>query len=477
MIADGDDDVASAGGDALTSLFINLPAILLQRKWLIAATTIVFALAGVAGAYLWPPTYRSKAVLLVESAQIQSAKVGELSPEVIDQRIAKVRQQVLSRPDLLAIVQELQLYPRDRANSQFSDIVEKMRKAIVIEPVSAQIQQQSATIAFSMSFDYTDAEIARNVTQRLVERVLEVDSTRSAENAEDKVRFLKQQADQTQTKMAAVQQEIAAIKGRNGSVLSSTGTTFMDASPASYDGQIAALERDRSQMRAQRETAQSSATRDPIVAAAEAQLAALRATYAEQHPDVVLARQRLAEAKELAARTVKNLPLDVLGEQIAQLDRQIADLRAARGRAVAQTTNVLSAQSRAPLVQEQVAQLQSGLTVLDAQYTDTASKLREATSALELENQQKGDRLALVDPPVAEKDPVFPNRPLVMGLAAALGVLLGVGLAVGYEFMIRPIRGPVAAARAAGAALLGALPTAAVPRVRRGWRPFRKATS
>ena len=458
---------AEREGEGIGGLLSNLFAVLKQRKWLWLLPLIICSLIGVAAAFLIPASYRSKAVLLVESPQLASLPGGVDQESAIDERVAKVRQQVLSRPDLIAIAQELQLYPRERASSSLSDVVEKMRDDIKIEPVSTQIQSRAATIAFSLSFDYADPYSAQSVAQKLVERVLEVDSTRSADRAADNVRFLTDQATTMRSRMSELELQITGIKSKYGQILSSQGVTMMGGSSGSLDAQIASLERENSQLRGQREAAKTSAPRDPVVLAAEQQLSAVRSVYSEGHPDVVFAKQRLAEAKLLAAKNVTIIPLDALASQIETNNSQISVLRAARSREAAQITSVLTAQSRAPLVQEQVSQLEQQLKGLNDQFQDTSAKLASANTALRVENEQKGERLTVVDPPVVDTDPVWPNRWLVIGIGAGLGAALGILLAFLVEMILQPLRGPKAAMAIGGGDLLGAIPTLDAHRRRR----------
>ncbi|MEP6784468.1 MAG: Wzz/FepE/Etk N-terminal domain-containing protein [Sphingomonadales bacterium] len=465
---DYEDAAAEPQGDGIGGLLANVWSIAKQRKWMLIIPAIVCAIAAVGIAFLIPATYRSKAVLLVESPQLASVPGGTQQESAIDERVAKVRQQVLSRPDLIAIAQELQLYPKRRASTSLGDIVEDMRKAITIEPVSTQIQQRSATIAFSLSFDYSDPYGSQAVAQKLVERMLEVDSTRTAERAADNVRFLTDQSNAIRTRMAELQGQVSMIKSRYGQVLSSQGMTMLGGSAGGLDAQIAALERENSQLRAQRETAKTSAPRDPIVLSAEQALSAARAVYAETHPDVVIARQRLAEAKLLAEKNVANIPFDSIASQIETNNGQISILRAARSREAAQVSSVLSAQSRAPVIQEQVGQLEEQLKGMNDQYQDTALKLAAANTALRVENEQKGERLTVVDPPVVDETPVWPNRWLISGAGAGVGVALGLMLAFGLELLFQPLRGPRAAMALAGGELLGAIPTLASQHEKRG---------
>jgi polysaccharide biosynthesis transport protein len=457
-MTDNSDDDDSGG-----SFLVHLPTIAWQRKWWLIVPTFLLAIAGAAAAYFLPTTYRSTATLLVESSQLPEEVAGTPTTDVIDQRLAKVRQQVLSRPDLIEMIQRLDLYIKDRSSKPLSEIIDTLRENVRFAPVTSEIQQRgggrSATIAFTMSFDYPDAIKAQAVAQNVTDRILRIDSTKNAEQAANTVLFLTDQAKDLQTQISLLEQQISGLKARNGQALSSAGVTMMGSLGGGNEAQIAALQRDNAQLNAQRDLTKTAATRDPIVAQAEAQLAAARAVYTETHPDVILAKQRLAEAKELAVRTVGNLPIDTIATQIAFNNSQIQALMAARARDSAQSSAVMNAQSRAPLVLEQAAQLQQKLEGVNVQYQQVSGKLLTAQAASKMETEQKGERLMVIDPPVVPDKPASPNRPLLIfgGLAAGLG--LGLVCALGLELLLSPIRGVGSVKAITGFAPLAAIPT------------------
>lgn len=444
-----------------SSFLAHIPAIARQRKLLLIVPTIILFVAGVIAAFLLPTSYRSASVLLVESPQMQIGTPGDQSNEAIDQRVAKVRQQVLSRPDLIEMIQRLDLYTKERSSQPLSKIIEKLRDSVAFQPVGAEFTGgggKSSTIAFSMSVDYPDPVKAQAVAQDVVDRILRIDSTKNAEQAQDTVQFLTDQSANLETQIAALESQISGIKARNGPALSNSGMA-MFGSGGNYDAQIASLRRENTALNSQRDLTKTAANRDPVVSAAEQQLAAARAVYAETHPDVILARQRLAEAKELAAKNVGNMPLDPITSQIEFNNSQIAALQAAKSREGAQMSAMLNAQAHGPLIMEQVAQLQQKLDGLNAQYQQVSAKLMTAQSNAKMENEQKGERLTVVDPPVVPDRPDWPNRPLFIAGGALAGLGLGLLLMIGVELVLRPIRGLDTVKSITGAAPLAAIPT------------------
>lgn len=434
------DEEESEGG----SFLVHIPTIVKQRKWFLIVPGIIFLLAGIAAAFLLPTIYRSKATLLVEAPMLPQEIAEAPSADVVDQRIAKIRQQVLSRPELIELIQKNGLYTSERSKKPLSEVIEKMRDATTIEPLTSEIQQRSdgksSTIAFSLSFGYSDPIKAQTVAQDFTEQVLLLDATKNSEQAANTVQFLTDQATGLQQQIAQLEMQISGIKARNGSVLSNAGMTMLGGGGGSFDAQIAALQRDNAQLNQQRDLTKTSATRDPVVANAEASLAAARAVFSETHPDVILAKQRLAEAKELAARNVEKIPTDTIASQIAFNNSQIAALQAARSQESSRLSSMLGAQSRAPAVLEQIAQIQQRLDGLNTQYQGVSARLLTAQAGAKAESEQKGERLSVIDPPVVPEKPDSPNRPLLIagGLAAGLG--LGLVLVLALEMFFRPIR-------------------------------------
>ena len=446
-----------------SSFLAHIPAIVRQRKMLLIVPTVILFIAGVIAAFLLPTSYRSSSVLLVESAQMQIETEEEKSNEAIDQRVAKVRQQVLSRPDLIEMIQRLDLYTSERSSKPLSEIIRKLRDSVAFQPVGAEFSGtgsgKSSTIAFSMSVDYPDPVKAQAIAQDIVDRILTIDSTKTAEQAQDTVQFLSDQAASLETQASLLEGQISGIKARNGSAISNSGMTMLGGGSGNYDGQIAALMRENSQLNSQRDLTKTAANRDPVVAAAEQQLATARAVYAESHPDVILARQRLAEAKELAAKNVGNIPIDPITSQLEFNNSQITALRAAKARDSAQTSAILNAQARGPVVMDQIAQLQQRLDGLNVQYQQVATKLMQAQATAKMKNEQKGERLTVIDPPVVPDKPDWPNRPLFVGGGALAGLGLGIILMFGIELILRPIRGLDTVKAITGSAPLAAIPT------------------
>lgn len=437
-----------------------LPVILWQRRWWVIIPALIGVVAAVAAIFLIPPVYRANAVMLVQSPQLPTDVIGTADLDVVDRRIARIREQITARPELFALIERHGLYDSERKSDPLSEVIKDMRDAITLTPTQASgpdIGSGQKTIAFELAFDYREPTATQAVVQDLMNRILQLDASGNVEQATNTVQFLTDQAKGLESQINDLQGKISAINARNGGVLAG-GNMIVAGASGSYDVQIASLQRDNQSLVQQRNVAQTSDVRDPIVSAAEQRLAAALAVYSETHPDVIVAKQNLAQAQELAKSNTRKIPVDVIDQQIAFNNSQIAALRAAKAGEQAQVSAQLSSQARAPLVQQQIADLQQSLTAVNEQYKEVQTRLLAAKAGVRAEDEQMSERLSVVEPPVIPDSPSKPNRLMLALGGIGGGLALGIMIAFAIELFLRPIRGPAALQNIMGAAPLGVIP-------------------
>ena len=117
----------------------HLPTILWQRKWYVFALFGIVALGSVIAAYSLPTLYRSSATMLIESQELPKDVVDAPATGEIAQRIAKIRERVLSRGDLIALIEQYDLYASERRSKPLSEIIDKMRKATNVAALEGDV--------------------------------------------------------------------------------------------------------------------------------------------------------------------------------------------------------------------------------------------------------------------------------------------------------------------------------------------------
>jgi len=455
-------------------LINHLPAIFWHRRYYVIIPAVLIFVAAVITAYTLPTLYRSTATMLVESPDLPTEIVDSPGTGKIEERIARIREQVLSRGDLISLIEQNDLYSSERRSKPMSTVVEKMREATIVGALSDDIgaggSQDKNVVAITMSYDYPDPSKAQAVMQAFVTQFLRMDSDEIEDQANLSVRFLGEQASKLQTQIQTIEGQITSLKASNGAALAgSSGPTFVDT--GSYSAQITSLENQNRQLIAQ----SRSGGADPLLVQAQAALAAAEAQYSDSHPDVIAARERVATLRRQSqnAGNSNTIPT-IIQEQIRANNAAIAQLNAAREGAVGRANAAMAGQARAPAILERAMQLESQANNLRQQYAKVSTDLLKAQSSARLANEQRAERLSLVEPPNLPDTPHWPNRLLVIGGGAAAGLGLGFVLALLVELLTRPMRSP-AQVQSMGLPVLGVVPILQTikPKKRRFW-PFRK---
>jgi polysaccharide biosynthesis transport protein len=459
------------GGGGGAWLINHMPAILWQRRWYVIVPFVILSLIGLATAFMLPTLYRSTATMLVESQDLPADIVQAPGTGEIEQRIARIREQVLSRGDLISLIEQNDLYASERRNKPMSYVVDKMRKATSVGALAGDIGQtgtsKDSTIAVTMSFDYPDPAKAQTVMQSYVTQFLRMDSDEVEDQANLTVRFLQEQAGRLQTQIQAIETQITGLKTQNGMILAGGGApAFMDT--GSYTAQITALENENRQLV---RTAKGGGS-DSQLAQAEAALAQAQSTYSDSHPDVIAARERVAILRR-AAQGSGVATNSLVQEQIQANNAAIAQLRAARDALVNRANTAAAGQARAPAILERASQLENQANALREQYKTVAGNLMRAQGSARLANEQRAERLSLVEPPNLPDQPEWPNRPIMIGGGAAAGLALGFVLALLIELLTRPMRSP-AQVQSMGLPVLGVVPILQTLQRKKRFKLFRK---
>jgi uncharacterized protein involved in exopolysaccharide biosynthesis len=180
--------------------------------------------------------------------------------------------------------------------------------------------------------------------------------------------------------------------------------------------------------------------------------------YTEAHPDVQNLKGRLevardrrqkiikeeAENKQPVAAPVANRQLQM---QVLEVEGNIQRLESA-GRAkeleiaeleseikqVQTSINKVQAQiSTAPLGEQRYGDLLRERDLASARYKDLDGRLNSAQLSQNLESRGQGQKLELLDAASLPQNPSEPKRPMVIGMGAGLGLLLGLVIAGARE--------------------------------------------
>jgi succinoglycan biosynthesis transport protein ExoP len=438
-------------------------------------------------AFILPNTYVSSAVMRIAPAQISDALVPSTVTQQMNERIAQMQQEILSRTSLSELIQRpaLGLYRRERESEPLEDVIEKMRtQDIHINIMNLAGQGNRPASAFTISFSYPDRFKAQAVVQALITRFTE--SMVNVQGNQGKVtsEFFKDEITQARSEMNRLDNEITQFRMANAGHLpeelqvNMQALTGLQQQYSAVQGAIqrnaeekSTLETNLGTLKTSRDTYTSMATvtqygpaakvqNDRLallnrqVADLEGQLLQAQAVYTEKHPYIrnaktqleIKKRERdqlqLAEdqdaLKPKAAPTVSKNPAVVerLNEIQGGIDMVQTQLRNKESEnltllkdldEIKKTMQVY--QNRIALVpanQQKFVALSREHELAQQHYMELERKESTASTFENVGKRKAGENLEVLDNASLPEAPTAPNRWQITGIGVGLGLLAGI---------------------------------------------------
>lgn len=200
------------------------------------------------------------------------------------------------------------------------------------------------------------------------------------------------------------------------------------------------------------------------------ELKELRRKYSDDHPDV----KHTAEAIGDLHRALRELPeVDSIIQDAnapdnptyitlkAQLETVNSNLRSVKDQrrdVKAKAEKYERRLARAPQVEREYRSLTRDYENAVAKYRDIKAKQMEAQVAQELEQDRKGERFTLIEPPQLPERPDSPNRPAILFLGLVVSAAGGLGIGALAESLDRSVRGVRGVAALLSEPPLGVIP-------------------
>ncbi|MBT8132747.1 MAG: lipopolysaccharide biosynthesis protein, partial [Gammaproteobacteria bacterium] len=290
-------------------------SILKRRKNIMLLSFFGLLIISVLVAFLWPPTYRSTAAILIRDQEIPRDLVPSTITSFADQRLMEIQARVVTSANLSKLIEDFNLYPDDRKRLPATEIVEDMRQDYSLDLLSADVidprtgRPTQATILFTVSFDYENPAIAQQVTNRLVNLYLNENLRDRTERAQETTSFLSEQADKLEREINQQEAALARFKEQHGGALPELQTVNMqmmqraESEVSETQRKIQLLNDRRIYLQAQLDTISPTGplnTQQGTILAPDEQLQALQsqyttlsATYGASHPDVITVRRQI----------------------------------------------------------------------------------------------------------------------------------------------------------------------------------------
>ena len=473
---------------SLNENLARLMAFLSKRCWWILGPFYGVTLLTSAVIAKLPNRYTSTATLLVVQQQVPQRYVVPNSTTDVTSALQAMKQEILSRTQLLRMISDLDLYPTERKKLAPEQLFELMNKNIDIVPIVDNPQRSKDIDAFKISFTTERAALAQQVTNKLTSLFINEYLRTGAEQATNTTNFLHQQVAEKGKELETQEERLRDFKLQHVGELPEQqqgNLGILSGFQAQLNNTMASLDRAQQQralLQAQldatpryrsiqdpgapatqtRPGAPSSLTLTPAQVAQNeltilesARAALLSKGYTSEHPDVARNQREITQAQERLKRLLSTTPaapeqphaptstalvktVEVTDDPVvAQIKSsleanrvEIANLTREESRlkgVIAQYENRIN---QTPIREQQQAGIVRDTEVLRQQYSELQKKEQESQLATNLEKQQGGQQFRLIDPASVPSVPSSPKRAKISLGGAGGGLALGLALAV-----------------------------------------------
>ena len=330
-----------------------------RRRTSILSIAAVFFAISVIVALAWPPVYRSMATILIEEQEVPSDLIRSTITSYATQRIQTINQRVMTRANLMTIIDKYDLYHSKRKQETTEEILERMRKDVNVQMINADVidprsgRPTAATVAFTLSFDGEAAEVTQKVASELTTLYLNENLKNRAEKASETYTFLTTEADKLREHITELETQLAAFKEKNAERLPQlaglntqlrerTETELRDVENQlrSMDDRKFYLEGQLGQINPLTPTMGESGQQilDPItqLKTLRSQYISATSKYSPDHPDVVRLRRQIEGLEKETGSSVNSST-----EQAKELAALRTELAAAREKYSAEHPDVI----------------------------------------------------------------------------------------------------------------------------------------
>ena len=191
----------------------------------VSITMGVVLLAAISTAIFWPPSYRSTATILMEEPAVPRDLVRSTITSYADQRVQVITQRVMATSNLVRIIDQHKLYPKERSKKPVTTLVDDMRENIKFTLISADVvdprsgRPMQANIAFTLLFDYGSPRVAQRVLSELVSLYLDENARTRQEKVAETTKFLSEEATKLEERVKELEKTLAEFKNRHAGSL------------------------------------------------------------------------------------------------------------------------------------------------------------------------------------------------------------------------------------------------------------------
>lgn len=442
-------------------------AMLLRRFPVMVLFVLLFSGLGGVAALQLPNVYSTSARLLVEGPVIPDSMVSSIVRIGGAEQLAIIEQRLLTRANLIDIANKFSVF-KDLNQMVPDNVVAKMREATTIRRPRGG-GAGGGVMLMTISFDARSGQLAAAVVNEYVTLVLQENAKFRASRADNTLEFFEQEIQQLNDELDSQSAAIALFKADNSNALPQD-QAYRLSRQALLQERLGMLERDLQALKRSREniiqtfeatgrlTQQSAveqlSTFEQQLIISKAELESLQESYNGDNPMIIRLENRIDRLEAIvSAQNAASNGSDEEGEvsveearfnaALTEIDSEADALQTAIDNTTFELGELQQNISRSASNGLQLGELERDYKIIQTRYASAVANLNSARMSERLETTSQGQRITVIENANVPRVPSGPNRLMI----AAIAILAGVGLAVGYflllEVLNRVIRRPV----------------------------------
>ena len=435
----------------------DLKGVVRRRAKLVFATWLVVSLASYWLAMALPNEYESSATVLVEPQSVDEELIrAGVARSDLNRRLGLMAAKIMSRPRLSRIIDDLSLYREESNYLERQEIINLMRDQVKVEPVIPELEKDRQTLRsnfeihrFKIHFRDHNAEVARNVAQRLANDFIEEHISNRVEVSQKSLEFIDAELVRLAESIRAIESRVAEIKAANPGrlpedmaanqrqlerLMTAVSYARRDASTARSDEAFF-----HSQSATARELLgggntldrRGRETRVDRKQSLNLLLTDMRSRgYTEKHPDIVKTQAELATLEDQIEASKSDERPGSLAEHGAEAEAERARLRRLHAESEiellrSKEEGLLRLLGEAPGVAEQLDGLDRQYQHLFQSYQDFSNRRHQASVQADLERRQLGEQFRVLERAFIATEASSPNRFVIILVGVLFGLAMG----------------------------------------------------
>jgi len=190
-------------------------AIFKRRWWMFGLLAIFGGAVGFLTARVLPKRYTSQTLVLVQQPTVPMDIVRSVVSEDINQRLAGMQQQILSRSRLEEVIRQFGLFPNEVGRVSMDDLVDRFRKVISVTPIQPMAETRAQNLpGFTVSVTFNDPRMAQQLCSTITTMFMDENMAGHTTRDEQTTQFLGKHLDDAKAALDEKDAKLAAFKRR-----------------------------------------------------------------------------------------------------------------------------------------------------------------------------------------------------------------------------------------------------------------------